>query len=307
MLEILQRLTKYNLHVRDSRKILYIVIHYVGATGGSIANAKYFGSQYIGSSAHYFVGHAGEPTCQVVADKDIAWHCGTKGQYRHPKCRNSNSIGIEMCCHRDDRGWYFDKETIAATIALTKQLMAKYNIPVDRVLRHYDVTGKICPEPMVRDTALWDAFRGAVAGEFQKPSEQPEIPAAQGMVAKVQQTLNQMYGYHLAVDNSPGPDTRKHLVMALQTELNRQYRKGLAVDGSFGPATEAAVVYTKRGIKGNITWLVQAALYCKGYDPKGLDGSFGPGMEAAVRKYQADHGLAVDGSAGRDTQTSLFR
>ena len=132
-------------------------------------------------------------------------------------------------------------------------------------------------------------------------------PAVTGPVADVQRGLNDRYGYHLAVDNSPGPDTRKHLIMALQTELNRQYNRGLTVDGSFGPKTKAAVMYTKRGIVGNITWLVQSALYCKGYDPKGLDGSFGPGMEAAVRKYQADHGLAVDGSAGQATQASLFR
>ena len=144
-------------------------------------------------------------------------------------------------------------------------------------------------------------------GATAQPGSEPSQPVASGPIADVQRGLNERYGYHLAVDNSAGPDTRKHLIKALQTELNRQYHKGLAVDGSFGPVTQAAIVYTKRGIKGNITWLVQAALYCKGYDPKGLDGSFGPGMEAAVKKYQADHGLSVDGSAGRDTQASLFR
>ena len=108
------------------------------------------------------------------------------------------------------------------------------------------------------------------------------------------------------MDGRYGPATKKALIIGLQTELNQQYQRGLAVDGSLGPATKAAIVYTKRGIKGNITWLVQAALYCKGYDPKGLDGSFGPGLEKAVRKYQEDHGLQVDGSAGRETQTHLF-
>ena len=135
--------------------------------------------------------------------------------------------------------------------------------------------------------------------------EAPETGRA--VVRQIQETLNERYGTGLNVDGYYGPATKKALIKGLQTELNRQYQKGLAVDGSFGPATEAAVVYTKRGITGNITWLVQAALYCKGYDPKGLDGSFGPGMEAAVRKYQEDHGLQVDGSAGRETQTSLFR
>ncbi|MBS5282176.1 MAG: N-acetylmuramoyl-L-alanine amidase, partial [Butyricicoccus pullicaecorum] len=42
---------------------------------------------------------------------------------------------------------------------LVRALMAKYDIQVDRVLRHYDVTGKHCPGPMVDDPALWTAFR----------------------------------------------------------------------------------------------------------------------------------------------------
>ena len=307
MIKIIQQLTPVNRSIRSSRAIQYIVIHYVGATGSAKNNAIYFGSRYVGASAHYFVGHAGEEIYQVVADKDIAWHCGTTGTYRHPECRNSNSIGIELCCWQNEDGWYFDPETVTNAIALTKQLMAQYSIPADHVLRHYDVTGKICPEPMVRDSAVWDAFVGALTGTAQTPSQQPDMPKPQGIVAQIQETLNARYGYSLAVDNSAGPDTRKHLVMALQTELNVQYQKGLAVDGSFGPATKAAIVYTRRGIVGTITWLVQAALYCKGYDPKGLDGSFGPGMEAAVRQYQKDHGLQVDGSAGRETQTSLFK
>lgn len=131
-------------------------------------------------------------------------------------------------------------------------------------------------------------------------------PSNTTIIRQIQETLNARYGTQLTVDGRYGPATKKALIIGLQTELNQQYQRGLAVDGSLGPATKAAIVYTKRGIKGNITWLVQAALYCKGYDPKGLDGSFGPGLEKAVRKYQEDHGLQVDGSAGRETQTHLF-
>lgn len=72
-------LTEYNYQTGHNRSIKYIVIHYVGATGGSKANAVYFGSKNVGASAHYFVGHAGEDIYQVVADEDIAWHCGTTG------------------------------------------------------------------------------------------------------------------------------------------------------------------------------------------------------------------------------------
>ena len=83
-----------------AQPVSFLVFHYVGATGGAEANAKYYSrTPSIGASAHYFVGHASERAAiwQSVAEGDTAWHCGAKN-YRHPKCRNSNSIGIEMCC-----------------------------------------------------------------------------------------------------------------------------------------------------------------------------------------------------------------
>ena len=40
--------------------------------------------------------------------------------------------------------------------------MAKYNIPLSNVIRHYDVTGKRCPEPYVRDTAAWNTFKASL-------------------------------------------------------------------------------------------------------------------------------------------------
>lgn len=89
-------LTPYNFTNKDNAgRIKYIVIHYVGALGGAEANCKYYASKYLGASAHYFVGFNGE-VWQSVEDEDIAWHCGASS-YKHAECRNSNSIGIEMC------------------------------------------------------------------------------------------------------------------------------------------------------------------------------------------------------------------
>lgn len=144
-------------------RIKYIVIHYVGALGGAKANCEYFKSVNRNSSAHYFVGHEGE-VWQCVEDADVAWHCGAKS-YKHSTCRNSNSIGIEMCVRKNSNGvWYFEDATVASTIELTKELMAKYNIPIENVIRHYDVTGKTCPEPYVRNENEWKAFKNALTG-----------------------------------------------------------------------------------------------------------------------------------------------
>ena len=169
-------LTTYNYTNGDLSRIKYIVIHYVGALGGAEANCKYYASQYIGASAHYFVGFSGE-IWQSVEDKNIAWHCGAKS-YKHPECRNSNSLGIELCVRNKgtlsdtSRDWYFEDATVQAAIVLSKELMAKYNIPADHVIRHHDVTGKICPNPYVYNHTkhTWGAFKAALVAPAEKKS-----------------------------------------------------------------------------------------------------------------------------------------
>lgn len=152
-------LTTVNYESATEKQNKYIVLHYVGATGGAEANCKYFKDTYRGASAHYFIGHDGE-IWQCVEDKDIAWHCGAK-RYKHAACRNSNSIGIELCCRQNAANgtWYFEEATIKTAINLVKELMQKYKIPASNVIRHYDVTGKICPEPFVRDNTAWNTFK----------------------------------------------------------------------------------------------------------------------------------------------------
>lgn len=163
-MEINKLLTTVNYKKGVNKQNKYIVIHYVGATGGAEAGCKYFQKVYRGASANYFVGHSGE-VWQCVEDSDIAWHCGAK-KYKHKECRNSNSIGIELCCRQKTNGtWYFEEETIKVATELTKELMRKYNIPIENVIRHYDVSGKVCPEPFVRSTAAWNSFKAGLTSK----------------------------------------------------------------------------------------------------------------------------------------------
>ena len=52
-----------------------------------------------------------------------------------------------------DKDWYFEDATVEAAAELTRYLMNKYGVPVSHVIRHYDVTGKICPNPYVYNTS----------------------------------------------------------------------------------------------------------------------------------------------------------
>lgn len=45
----------------------------------------------------------------------------------------------------NDSNYYFTTKTLNNAIRLNLYLMQKYNIPIDRVIRHYDVNGKECP------------------------------------------------------------------------------------------------------------------------------------------------------------------
>jgi len=171
-MQINKLLTKVNYDKYGSTsRIKFIVIHYVGADGGAKENCQYFRKEFRDASAHYFVGHKGE-IWQCVQDRDIAWHCGRAGKVTDKKCNNQNSIGIEMCCFKENGVWKFYDETVEACIELTKMLMEKYDVPIENVIRHYDVTGKICPRPYVKNNTkhTWSDFKAALVDK-----KEPEV------------------------------------------------------------------------------------------------------------------------------------
>lgn len=155
MLKISKNLTTRNYTPMTNKRIMWIVIHYVGAVSTAFNNTEFFKRTYRGASANYFVDE--HSIWQCVDDKDMAWHVGAYKYYN--SCRNNNSIGIEMCVKKDKNGkWYFDRETEIKTMQLTRYLMDLYSVPIERVCRHYDVTRKICGEPYVTDPVAWRSF-----------------------------------------------------------------------------------------------------------------------------------------------------
>jgi hypothetical protein len=159
-MEINKNITKVNRAVMDSKENKYIVIHYVGAVSSAKNNTTYFKNENRGASAHYFVDD--NSIWQCVEEKDSAWHCGTKGTY-YSKARNNNSIGIEMCCFSNNGKLDISEKTIANTIELVKEIMKRYNIPTENVIRHYDVTHKVCPAPFVNDVSRWNDFKNRLS------------------------------------------------------------------------------------------------------------------------------------------------
>lgn len=154
-----------NYNSRTRRNVGYIVMHYTGNEKDTArANANYFATGSRSSSAHFFVDDAA--IYQGVKLSDIAWHCGTSKKYYHAACRNSNSFGIEMCCTAGN--YKISDKTITNSAHLCAYLCELLGIGADEVdtyvLRHYDITHKICPAQMANSEkdADWENFKNLV-------------------------------------------------------------------------------------------------------------------------------------------------
>ena len=78
------------------------------------------------------------------------------------------------------------------------------------------------------------------------------------------------------------------------------------MDGMWGAKTKVAIVTVEKGAKGNLTWILQAALYLEGFNPGSLDSIFGKSAESALYKFQKDKKITADKKAGKATFTELF-
>jgi N-acetyl-anhydromuramyl-L-alanine amidase AmpD len=255
-MKINKLLTKYNHDKGSVSRIEYIVIHYVGALGGAKGNCQWYAECNRNASAHYYVDHDGS-IWQSVEDANIAWHCGSATGYKHPKCRNGNSIGIEMCVRKkntktlwaSDKDWYFEDATVASTIELTKYLMKKYDIPVENVIRHYDVTGKICPNPYVYNYTkhTWDEFKKALTAPEKADNNVVEKPLS----GKVRVTYTGMDG--IEVHNTPDFES---------SSCNKFY-------GPVGPNTAHGSEFTVVALvtlpDGNTMYKLKSGLYITTY------------------------------------------
>jgi peptidoglycan hydrolase-like protein with peptidoglycan-binding domain/Flp pilus assembly protein TadD len=115
---------------------------------------------------------------------------------------------------------------------------------------------------------------------------------------------------------SPGPIDGRYGPRTERAVDLFQSAHGLRVDGIAGPLTLAAlrarsnVLFPGAGYAGAGAGEVRALqrrLRRDGYSPGPIDGRYGPRTERAVTRFQAAHGLKVDGIAGPHTFRELAR
>ena len=176
--------SKTSLTPLKNRQIEYIALHYSASTsskaGTAISTAKWFASG----------GNPSNPASSdfIVDDVDVvqynedianyyAWCIGgvkysnpttSLGASLYGKATNKNTISIEICSNKrntkslnaSDTDWYFTEAELKNVEELVKYLMKKYNVPINNVITHHHVTGKLCP-------AMWTHNENELQGYYE--------------------------------------------------------------------------------------------------------------------------------------------
>ena len=156
-------LLDYNEYSRPGtalEKVNGIVVHYTANPGTTAQqNRDYFeglkDTHTTKASAHFVIGLDGE-IVQCIPTSEMAYASNN---------RNSDTIAIE-CCHLDADG-KFTQETYDSLVELTSWLCQKFGLDADDVIRHYDVTGKLCPLYFVDHEDAWKQFKKDVDAAIQ--------------------------------------------------------------------------------------------------------------------------------------------
>lgn len=135
-----------------TEKITGIVVHYTANPGATaMDNRNYFESLKDGHdtevSSNFIIGLEGE-IIQCVPTWEVAYASNS---------RNIDTVSIE-CCHPDETG-KFNDDTYKSMVQLCAWLCMKFELDENAVIRHYDVTEKICPKYFVEDEEAWEKFK----------------------------------------------------------------------------------------------------------------------------------------------------
>jgi N-acetylmuramoyl-L-alanine amidase CwlA len=183
-----------------------IALHYVGNPGTTaINNRNYFENckttgTYV--SSNYIVGLDGE-VIRCIPDDEIAY-CTNQA--------NAYSISVETC-HPDATG-KFNTATYNSLVELCAQLLTKYNLTSEDLIRHFDVTGKVCPKCFVAvskggsdddNLTSWKKFKADVGAKMSgsKASETSTSTTAQlYRIRKTWWDISSQIGAYSSLDNA---------------------------------------------------------------------------------------------------------
>lgn len=163
-------ISNYNRPGTKRKSTIAVACHYIGNPGTSAQrNREYFeslktvgpikeakGEKATKASAHYIIGLEGE-IIQMIPEDEISW-CTNSA--------NSYTISIEAC-HPDATGKFTD-ETYMSYVELCADICKRWGLDPEHggLIRHYDVTKKVCPKWFVDNMANWERFISDVTAKI---------------------------------------------------------------------------------------------------------------------------------------------
>ncbi|OUN42586.1 N-acetylmuramoyl-L-alanine amidase [Enorma massiliensis] len=258
-----------------SRAVDRIVVHFTATLASARNNATYFArNEGQGASAHYFVDDITPEIYQSVAEGDTAWHAGDWQM-------NCRAIGIEVVSAGED----FSATEVEKLGWLVRKLMAKYGIGASGVIRHYDVTGKLCPAPYVA-ASKWAALKAAITGGAASGGTASAAPGG---------TVSELARRVIAGEFGNG-DARRAALGSRYSEVQAEVNRILGGGSSSVPAQPAAP---------DIEALAQAVIrgdYGNGDDRRAALGASYDAVQARVNEILGAGGGSSGGSGGADIE-----
>lgn len=145
-----------DVHITKSpnREIKYLVIHFTAGSSSKKGKAKQNRDWFLQTAASADFVVDDETMIQVNPDPEN-YYCWAVGDGKGKNgIYNKDCVSIEICSnlkkgttHKvpNHAGWYFTEDSLNNAIKLSKMIMEKYDIPLERVIRHFDCSSKCCP------------------------------------------------------------------------------------------------------------------------------------------------------------------
>lgn len=328
-MRIRESYVRVNQYTRPAKKLTSIrgvVWHYTASPRASAQNIRdYFNGTCITkkryASAHIAVDE--KEAIVILPLNEVAYHAHDNSRCYPAELKpnaNYNTIGVEMCVDGNNN---ITPKTFENAVELGVWLCQKYGFdPMKNFYRHYDITGKNCPAPWVRNPTEFERFKRVVKARLNGSSASTPAPSTSNLirygdrgqaVKDLQAKLNKA-GFNCgAADGIFGAKT-------LQAVKKLQAKYGLKVDGIVGSQTRAALEKAlstqkyplpqgvlKYGSRGTRVKQLQAALNASGFNCGAVDGIFGTKTLIALKNFQRAANIKVDGIYGNQTRTALDR
>lgn len=238
-MEIIKKTSTVHTGYQANRPIKYIVLHYTAGTSSKKGVARNIAAMFGNpnnrpASADFIVddaeivqynGDIKNRYTYAVGGKPYPSKCNKEAGSFYSACRNYNSLSIELCSSKvnkktlnaNDSDWYFTESVLKNGAELTKYLMKKYNVPIERVICHFHVTSKPCPAIFAygdAGLAKWYAFKKRLTGG----SSVTETPATEVAV-----------NYTAMVTDSTGLNCRKGIGTGFDIVKTYPYKAVLTI------------------------------------------------------------------------------